>query len=783
MKKKQLLALLMAGTLSIGMPAAAYAEATADGAAVVQDVNQEGEAPQAEEAAPAEVTPAEVPAEAPVEEPQQEAPAETPTEAPVEDPAAEQPVDTVPTTDPVQPTPTEQPAEDTADLSDSFGDAEETEKQDEDKADDPVASAYTIKIVGKDGVQIGEDYASLEAAIAAAPEVEDPITSEVTQILVTGIVTLDKTMAIGAKKSISIAAGEAGTRIERAAGFAGDMFSVTDGGAFQFGKGVAESGDVYDLTVDGAASAGDGTSSTGSIVSVGAGSYFGMSDGITLTGSMTACAGSAIRNEGGSLGLSGGTITNNQSSLEAEDENGGGAVYSTGEVRLAGNIRITGNSNDGNSETAPVNVVLNGENAKIVVVGILGESADISVVVHDAAAGRTILGTAPDANNSSMTIEEVKAKISISIPDGLSIGADGTLVSTVTETPLPSGTPTDTPTGTPTDTPTPTPIEAKMVLTGKSATWVETDRTAAVVKFSGDKDGYYYVTWGKRGEAAPVYDESLAVNPMYAGQEVSVTVSGLAEDSSINIYVFAKDTKGIAAEAHKIFQLRDSQRPAKEPSVTPSVTTRAPYTPKVSESTVKGLEEPLAFYPGKTYSFSVIGAGTSNTDPVKGDVQWRPLYWSSYSKPTSSQRQSIGTIGHKSGISRAATFNMYIFFQKYVYDGTQWQPTDVVESYTYKFQSKAITFTTTPAGTITPTITSAGGYGGGSGTGGYENDDDDDDYSDPETRTDNGSDTGATSTSSNADTADNSPIATMMMLASLSLLTGGYVLVRRRKKA
>lgn len=139
--------------------------------------------------------------------------------------------------------------------------------------------------------------------------------------------------------------------------------------------------------------------------------------------------------------------------------------------------------------------------------------------------------------------------------------------------------------------------------------------------------------------------------------------------------------------------------------ITPTPTTRAPYTPRVSESVVKGLEEPLAFYPGKTYSFSVIGAGTSNTDPVKGDVQWRPIYWSSYSNPTTSQRQAIGTIGHKTGIKRAATFNMYIFCQKYVYDGTQWQPTDVVESFITQFMSADLIEIATPTLIPTPTAT------------------------------------------------------------------------------
>ena len=162
---------------------------------------------------------------------------------------------------------------------------------------------------------------------------------------------------------------------------------------------------------------------------------------------------------------------------------------------------------------------------------------------------------------------------------------------------------------------------------------------------------------------------------------------------------------------------------------------------------------------------------------MKDDVKWVPLYWSSYSKPTTSQRQSIGTIGHKTGIQRAATFNMYIFCQKYVYDGTQWQPTDVVESFTYQFKSQAIEFTTSPVPTITPS-----GYDS-SGNPIYGTDGDGTNVDDPENKDGENAETGVTSTSANAKTADNSPIGAMMMLASLSLLAGGYVIVRKRKKA
>lgn len=62
------------------------------------------------------------------------------------------------------------------------------------------------------------------------------------------------------------------------------------------------------MTVD-ASSADD---ATGSIVSLEKGISECL-DGVTLTGNRTTAPGSAIYNQGGSIGLGGGTITDNQS--------------------------------------------------------------------------------------------------------------------------------------------------------------------------------------------------------------------------------------------------------------------------------------------------------------------------------------------------------------------------------------------------------------------------------------------------------------------------------------
>ena len=158
----------------------------------------------------------------------------------------------------------------------------------------------------------------------------------------------------------------------------------------------------------------------------------------------------------------------------------------------------------------------------------------------------------------------------------------------------------------------------------------------------------------------------------------------------------------------------------------------------------------------------MIGAGTTNQDPNEGDVKWVPVYWSTAANPTQSQMHTAWKIGSAKGINKDATYNLYVFFQKYVYTGGQWQQTDTIESAVYQFKSAKLTPTGTPGADgsgsdLNATITgeaSATSSNGGNGT-----------------------------RSKNAvSTADNSPIGTMSALAVASLLAGGYVIVRRRKK-
>ena len=289
-----------------------------------------------------------------------------------------------------------------------------------------------------------------------------------------------------------------------------------------------------------------------------------------------------------------------------------------------------------------------------------------------------------------------------------------------------------------------------------------TSHTSAVAKFVTTKSGKLYYAWVTRDEAGnskipDIYNSGNSIETG-ADREISIYLNDLDPDNAIDLYVRFKDNNGIETVPLKL-NLKEENRPAEGHN---------PKSYKVSDSRVYGLDEPLECYPNTFYEFRVVGAGTDNDNPGEQDVKWVPLYWSTSANPSDSQKHSAWKIGSAKGINKDATYNLYVFFQKYVYTGGQWQQTDTIESAVYQFKSAKLTPTGTPG--------ADGSYGGGQ-TG-----------SDP-----NATITGeASATSSNGgngtrsknavSTADNSPIGTMSALAVASLLAGGYVIVRRRKK-
>lgn len=296
--------------------------------------------------------------------------------------------------------------------------------------------------------------------------------------------------------------------------------------------------------------------------------------------------------------------------------------------------------------------------------------------------------------------------------------------------------------------------------------WI--NHTTANVTLRSNMSGtcyYKWVTRDKKGNSKTPDDlvSNGTQTAITADKKFDIRFEDLNSDSPIDLYIAIKNKKGVLTI--KRLKFDENSRP-KVATPTPTDTPNA-IIPEPKESEVFGLEEPIQFYPNVFHEFQVIGAGTKNEDPHEGDVKWVPLYWSTSSNPSKSQQHSTWKIGSSKGINKDDIFNIYIFFQKYIYTGGQWQVTDAIESAVWQFKSAKLTGTPGADGTY--------------GTGGQTGSDPDATITGEASATSSNGSNGTRSKNA-VSTADNSPIGTMSALAVASLLAGGYVIVRRRKK-
>lgn len=327
-------------------------------------------------------------------------------------------------------------------------------------------------------------------------------------------------------------------------------------------------------------------------------------------------------------------------------------------------------------------------------------------------------------------------------------------------------------------TPTPTPSnQTKASLRWTGYSW--RDHSSATVTCIIGADGICNYTW--KIKKSSENGGSGKVN-IKADKAFNIELNNLP-DKEIEVYITAKDSNGktillqatikgqVKTRTAFKFSLPEENRP-KVADPTPTNTPNA-YIPDVKESIVQGLDEAIQFYPNQFYEFTVIGAGTTNQDPNEGDVKWVPVYWSTVANPNTDpnkgpvQIHTAWKIGSTKGINEDKKYNLYVFFQKYIYTGGQWQVTDAIESAVYQFKSAKLTGTPGADGTY--------------GTGGQTGSDPDATITGEASATSSNGSNGTRSKNA-VSTADNSPIGTMSALAVASLLAGGYVIVRRRKK-
>ena len=701
MRKKQLFAMLLAGTLSIGMaPTSAFAAeegttVTIEERATDAPTEEAPEVPETPSEAPAEPTP-EIPTETPT--PEATVTPEMPTEAP-ETPAPEvsvTPEATVaPTEAPVTPTP-------------------EVDKE------------ILVKT-----------EAELNAAIAAAPESD--ASSEPFKIIVDENISLTASVSVPGNKNIVIVAAGKDIVISRAADMKGNMFQVE--GTLTIQSAQAENGAAGTVTVSGYL---DGNKAEGSIVNV-AGGVFVMGDGVTLSDNTTTAKGGAIYNAGGRVVLTGGTIASNQAEA-------GGAVYSEGSVQIQGNLMISDNKKaDG---VTPDNIALKGEEAVLNVSNILSDGSKIGVNVIEGKAGQKVIQLTEGVEG--LTMEAVLNAVTYEGTD-FTLNEDGTLKAKEPEKPA---------------------VTPDVKLKTKPK-WLS--RSSVEFTCVANVDGWFYAGWGVTGEKAPSFDVNKDGTAIQANKEFKVTLKDFDEKNPITAYVLVKDKEGTLSKKRSL-DLDEKTRPGNitatpTPEVSPTATptpeisptatptpgpTHTPVVPSVKDSVVHGLENPLEMWPNVFYSFSVTGAGSDNKKPGEGDAQWVPQYWM---QEGGSSKQTTWKIGSKSGIYDEKTLPIRIYLKKYVYNAEKklWYGTDEVDYISYNVKTAKLDPNATP-----------GPGGSGEGPGGPGG-------SDALVTDPNSSDTGS-STASGAKTADESPVGNMLMLAFASVLAGGYVLVRRRKK-
>lgn len=762
MRRKQLFAIILAGALAAGSAPAAVFAAESDMAAMSEEGvgNADSEEAGSEDGssdAEAPVTDGADAADAATDTPAadntttDETPAADNTGA-AETPAAEAPA-TADTTLPEEDQTQEQTGETNAVAEQA---AEEKDTQAEEDTGIVIADADGNPVKGEDGKVVY--YNTLQEAVAAVADYDEAANPDATTIQISKPIELDSTVGISGKKVNiqSTAADVTITRKTEGEPFKGAMFSVT--GENSWLQLFADGTDGTTLTVSGELPANGviEAEATGAIIDVQSGGTFGLNSGVTLTGNNYAEGGSAINCTGGKIVLAGGTVTNNDSGDK-------GAVYSDTDISMEGDASVSGNVDN-------KNIYLDGT-AKLILTKVTSVLTGSSTFTHINAQGSPVVIT----GTTDMTKDEFATAIkNITYDDTTnyeySIGSDGYSVALKKKS---SGGKDDQ------DKPTDYEITYK----AGSAKW--RDHTTVEAKFTvtGDCEWAYVVV--KKGTTKVSPKKLSKFTSAKKNTSFTVVAENVPEEDSKIIVVARRNSSDTDyKQAKPVYLYTSAMKKARPAKPQATATIRPVSTPKVTEGTVTGFEDSIKFFPGKVYTFTPTGAGQDNQNPVTGDERWIPQYWT-FSTSNDAEKHTKWQISAPKGQQLkgkgSVTYTIYIYCKKQVYNGKKWVDTDVVQP--YKSQFTAVEYTDKELADYlaelsgTPAQDDADGGDGGDGSGG-------DGGTDAEltaTAAASAKDAGSKSKSA-VSTADESPIGTMSVLAALSLLAGGYVIVRKRKK-
>lgn len=752
MRRKQLFAIILAGALAAGSAPAAVFAAESDMAAMSEEGvgnagSEEAGSEDGSSDAEAPVTDGADAADAATDTPAadntttDETPAADNTGA-AETPAAEDPA-TADTTLPEEVQTQEQ--------------TEENKEVDPQEGENPVETTG-IEVLDANGQEIfntdGKRFENLQDAINAVPDYEESAENKPI-IKISQSIVLTDTITINGKK-VRIQSTANGVTIKRnteGEAFTGTMFSVTgENSRLQF---FIDDAIDATLTVSGELPANGviEAEATGAIIDVQSGGTFGLNSGVTLTGNNYAEGGSAINCTGGKIVLAGGTVTNNDSGDK-------GAVYSDTDISMEGDASVSGNVDNKN--------IYLGENAKLTLTKVTSVLTGQSTFTHIKAQD----GLGVIAGTTDMTKDEFATAIkNITYDDTTnyeySIGSDGYSVALKKKS---SGGKDDQ------DKP------ADYEITYKDGTAKWRDHTTVEAKFTvtGDCEWAYVVV--KKGTTKVSPKKLSKFTSAKKNTSFTVVAENVPEEDSKIIVVARRNSSDTDyKQAKPVYLYKSAMKKARPAKPQATATIRPASTPKVTEGTVTGFEDSIKFFPGKVYTFTPTGAGQDNQNPVTGDERWIPQYWT-FSTSNDAEKHTKWQISAPKGQQLkgkgSVTYTIYIYCKKQVYNGKKWVDTDVVQP--YKSQFTAVEYTDKELADYLAELSGTpaqDGGDGGDGSGG-------DGGTDAEltaTAAASAKDAGSKSKSA-VSTADESPIGTMSVLAALSLLAGGYVVVRKRKK-
>jgi hypothetical protein len=208
--------------------------------------------------------------------------------------------------------------------------------------------------------------------------------------------------------------------------------------------------------------------------------------------------------------------------------------------------------------------------------------------------------------------------------------------------------------------------------------WISQDSLSITLQNYLDKAGSVYYAIVPDGTDLKKLDTSGKGISIAAGGTVTFTIDNsdqekvIPDEGIFRIYlqVIYKDS---AKTRSQIYPIKVTQNKRPTPTPTPAPTTRAPLVYSASDSTVTGLSGKIPAYAKKLHYFTVVGAGTDNTDPQEGDVKWVPQYWKAGSTKHNEGKNGNFYMIFAKDYTEDKEITIKVNYKKYIYKSGSWQ--------------------------------------------------------------------------------------------------------------